>query len=66
MRHRNALGVIGIKLRYGDMLQDMAVIEKDHLLTITQRGGYGKRTEFDEFMGHGRAPWVSGIFRPIA
>ncbi|GAB7017068.1 DNA gyrase subunit A [Methanogenium cariaci] len=54
VRHRNALGVIGIKLRYGDMLQDMAVIEKDHLLTITQRG-YGKRTEFDEFMGHGRA-----------
>ncbi len=54
LRHRNALGVIGIKLRYGDLLQDMAVIEKDHLLTITQRG-YGKRTEFDEFMGHGRA-----------
>lgn len=54
LRHRNALGVIGIKLRYGDLLQDIAVIEKDHLLTITQRG-YGKRTEFDEFMGHGRA-----------
>jgi DNA gyrase subunit A len=54
VRHRNALGVIGIKLRYGDKLQDIAVIEKDHLLTITERG-YGKRTEFDEFMGHGRA-----------
>ncbi|WAI01246.1 DNA gyrase subunit A [Methanogenium organophilum] len=54
LRHRNALGVIGIKLRYGDLLQDVTVIEKDHLLTITERG-YGKRTEFDEFMGHGRA-----------
>lgn len=54
LRHRNALGVIGIKLRYGDVLQDISVIEKDHLLTITERG-YGKRTEFDEFMGHGRA-----------
>ena len=54
LRHRNALGVIGIKLRYADVLQDVTVVEKDHLLTITERG-YGKRTEFDEFMGHGRA-----------
>lgn len=54
LRHRNALGVIGIKLRYGDLLQDVTVVEKEHLLTITERG-YGKRTEFDEFMGHGRA-----------
>ncbi|MDG6255987.1 MAG: DNA gyrase subunit A [Methanomicrobiaceae archaeon] len=51
--HRNAMGVRGIKLRYGDELQCLTVIEKDHLLTITE-GGYGKRTEFDEFKGHGR------------
>jgi DNA gyrase subunit A len=51
--HRNAMGVRGIKLRYGDKLQGITVVEKDHLLTITERG-YGKRTEFDEFRGHGR------------
>ncbi len=51
--HRNAMGVKGIKLRYGDELQCLTVIEKDHLLTITE-AGYGKRTDFDEFMGHGR------------
>jgi len=54
LRHRNALGVRGIKLRYMDELQDVTPIEKDHLLTITEKG-YGKRTEFDEFRGHGRA-----------
>ncbi len=53
-RHRNALGVKGIKLRFMDELQDVTPIEDDHLLTITERG-YGKRTEFDEFRGHGRA-----------
>ena len=54
LRHRNALGVKGIKLRFMDELQDVTPIEDDHLLTITERG-YGKRTEFDEFRGHGRA-----------
>jgi DNA gyrase subunit A len=51
--HRNAMGVRGIKLRYGDALQAVSVVEKDHLLTITEHG-YGKRTDFDEFRGHGR------------
>ncbi|MDD3857136.1 MAG: DNA gyrase C-terminal beta-propeller domain-containing protein, partial [Methanoculleus sp.] len=51
--HRNAMGVRGIKLRHGDALQAVAVVEEDHLLTITEQG-YGKRTEFDEFRGHGR------------
>ena len=50
---RNAMGVRGIKLRHGDALQAVAVVEEDHLLTITEQG-YGKRTEFDEFRGHGR------------
>ncbi len=50
---RNASGVRGIKLKYGDLVQAATVVEKDHLLTITELG-YGKRTEFDEFRGHGR------------
>ena len=51
--HRNAMGVRGIKLRNGDTLQAISVVEEDHLLTITEQG-FGKRTEFDEFRGHGR------------
>jgi len=50
---RNAMGVRGIKLRHGDALQAISIVEDDHLLTITEQG-YGKRTEFDEFRGHGR------------
>jgi DNA gyrase subunit A len=53
MRHRNALGVIGIRMRPNDTLQSLTVLEHAHLLTITD-SGYGKRTEFDEFRGHGR------------
>ena len=53
MRHRNALGVIGIRMRPNDTLQSLTVLEHHHLLTITD-SGYGKRTEFDEFRGHGR------------
>ncbi|MDD1666220.1 MAG: DNA gyrase subunit A, partial [Methanomicrobiales archaeon] len=53
MRHRNAMGVIGIRTRGNDVLQSLTVLEHDHLLTITDTG-YGKRTEFDEFRGHGR------------
>ncbi|HMA05573.1 MAG TPA: DNA gyrase subunit A [Methanomicrobiales archaeon] len=53
MRHRNAMGVIGIRTRGTDVLQSLTVLEHDHLLTITD-SGYGKRTEFDEFRGHGR------------
>ena len=50
---RNAMGVRGIRLRHGDALQAISVVENDHLLTITEQG-YGKRTDFDEFRGHGR------------
>jgi DNA gyrase subunit A len=53
MRHRNAMGVIGIRIRPSDVLQSLTVVEHDHLLTITD-AGHGKRTEFDEFRGHGR------------
>jgi DNA gyrase subunit A len=51
--HRNAMGVIGIRLRGSDLLRASTVVEKDHLLTITENG-MGKRTDFDEFRGHGR------------
>jgi DNA gyrase subunit A len=51
--HRNAMGVRGIRLRHGDALQAVSLVEKDHLLTITEQG-YGKRTEFDEFRSYGR------------
>ncbi|MBN1194459.1 MAG: DNA gyrase subunit A [Methanomicrobiaceae archaeon] len=51
--HRNAMGVRGIRLRFEDVLQCVTVVEHDHLLTITERG-FGKRTEFEEFRGHGR------------
>jgi len=50
---RNAMGVRGIRLRHGDALQAISVVENDHLLTITEQG-FGKRTDFDEFRGHGR------------
>jgi DNA gyrase subunit A len=53
MRHRNAMGVIGMRIRPNDVLQSLTVVEHDHLLTITD-SGHGKRTEFDEFRGHGR------------
>ncbi|MDI9633909.1 MAG: DNA gyrase subunit A [Methanolinea sp.] len=51
--HRGAMGVIGIRLRGNDELRAVSLVEKDHLLTVTE-SGYGKRTEFSEFHGHGR------------
>ena len=52
-RHRNAMGVIGIRMRGKDELKAIALVDKDYLLTVTEVG-YGKRTDFDEFRGHGR------------
>jgi DNA gyrase subunit A len=52
-RHRNAMGVIGIRMRGNDLLKAITVLDKDMLLTITENGR-GKRTEFEEFRGHGR------------
>jgi DNA gyrase subunit A len=51
--HRGSMGVRGIMLRKKDRLQNVTVVENDHLLTVTERG-FGKRTSFDEFRGHGR------------
>jgi len=50
---RNAQGVRGMKLRGEDTIVAVTLLEKDHLLTISDVG-FGKRTEFDEFRGHGR------------
>jgi DNA gyrase subunit A len=50
---RNAQGVRGMKLRGGDTVVALTLLEKDHLLTISDVG-FGKRSEFDEFRGHGR------------
>jgi DNA gyrase subunit A len=50
---RNAQGVRGMKLRGEDTIVAITLLEKDHLLTISDVG-FGKRSEFDEFRGHGR------------
>jgi len=50
---RNAQGVRGMKLRGEDTIVSLTLVEKDHLLTISDVG-FGKRTDFDEFRGHGR------------
>lgn len=50
---RGAQGVRGMKMRGEDTVVAVTLVEKDHLLTISDVG-FGKRTEFDEFRGHGR------------
>jgi DNA gyrase subunit A len=50
---RKASGVRGMKLRGEDTIVALTLVEKDHLLTISDVG-FGKRTEFDDFRGHGR------------
>ena len=50
---RNAQGVRGMKLQGDDAIVALTLLEKDHLLTVSD-AGFGKRTEFDEFRGHGR------------
>jgi DNA gyrase subunit A len=42
-----------MKLRGEDTIVALTLVEKDHLLTISDVG-FGKRTEFDDFRGHGR------------
>ncbi len=50
---RGAQGVRGMKMKGGDTVVAVTLLEKDHLLTISDVG-FGKRSEFDEFRGHGR------------
>ena len=50
---RNTQGVRGMRMRGEDTVVAVTMLEKDHLLTISDVG-FGKRTEFDDFRGHGR------------
>jgi len=50
---RGAQGVRGMKMKGEDTVVAVTLLEKDHLLTISDVG-FGKRSEFDEFRGHGR------------
>jgi len=47
---RNTQGVRGMKMRGKDTVVAATMLEKDHLLTISDVG-IGKQTEFDEFRG---------------
>ena len=53
---RVSVGVYGIRLREGDEVIGMEVLEPDRdatLFTVTENG-YGKRTSFSEYTRHGR------------
>ncbi|MDO9034525.1 MAG: DNA gyrase C-terminal beta-propeller domain-containing protein, partial [Methanoregula sp.] len=52
---RNTQGVHGIKLRNKeDSVCAITLVDKEHTLLTISDVGFGKRTEFDEFRGHGR------------
>ncbi|MDP3395367.1 MAG: DNA gyrase subunit A [Methanoregula sp.] len=52
---RNTQGVHGIKLRNTeDSVCAITLVDKEHTLLTISDVGFGKRTEFDEFRGHGR------------
>lgn len=53
---RGSQGVIGIRLKYaadGDKVCGMTLVDTETLLLVTNHG-FGKRTKYDEFNGHGR------------
>lgn len=52
---RQAAGVAGIKLREGDLLASMDVVELDGQLLVVTEQGYGKRTSLSEYPSKGRA-----------
>jgi DNA gyrase subunit A len=54
LRHRNALGVIGMRMRDDDVVRSLTVVEEGKMLLTITEAGYGKRTSFDEYRGHGR------------
>ncbi len=45
---RNAMGVIGIRLREGDEVVSLEATKRGDLLSVTENG-YGKRTSIDEY-----------------
>ena len=53
---RNASGVIGMRLRdKEDSVCAITLVDNEHTLLTISNVGFGKRTEFDDFRGHGRA-----------
>lgn len=52
---RQAAGVIGIKMREGDRLTSMEIVEPKGDLLVVTTGGYGKRTPLESYPAKGRA-----------
>ena len=53
---RGASGVIGMRFRAkDDEVCALTLVDGEHKLLTVSDVGFGKRTEFDEFRGHGRA-----------
>jgi len=52
---RQAMGVIGIRVRPGDKLAAMEVVEPEGTLLVVTDKGFGKRTNLSEYSPKGRA-----------
>jgi DNA gyrase subunit A len=52
---RQAAGVTAIKLKKGDAVTSMDVVEKDGSLLVVTSGGFGKQTPLKEYSPKGRA-----------
>jgi len=52
---RQAMGVIGIRMRSGDKLAAMEVVEQSGSLLVVTDKGFGKRTMLSEYSPRGRA-----------
>lgn len=52
---RQAMGVIGIRMRAGDELAALEVVEPGGFLLVVSEKGFGKRTPLDEYSPKGRA-----------
>jgi len=52
---RQAAGVNAIRLKKGDAVTSMDVVEKDGSLLVVTTGGYGKQTPLREYTAKGRA-----------
>jgi DNA gyrase subunit A len=52
---RTAMGVNGIRLRKGDYVTSMEVVEQGGYLLVVTTQGYGKRTPLEEYPTKGRA-----------
>jgi DNA gyrase subunit A len=51
---RASRGVRGIRLRSGDQVIGMDIVEKDTSLFVISENGYGKRTKINQFTTHAR------------